>query len=851
MFIVPSNESRKFYNFTLSNNIPVVIIEDSKIESNTFALRVNSGFYQDNKIYGLAHFLEHMIFMGSKKYPEENHFNKIIALANGFTNAYTASRKTVYYFTGNNKYFTQLIDIFYNLIKDPLISKSSLSREREAVNNEHQKNLLSDIWRLNYLIGLLTDKDHPMNTFGTGNKETLNREKIYQELHEFHQKHYHPENISIVLSIKKLDYHIKNLLNKTFGRLKDETVPKLELSKPFNQNKNKIYYLKPMKETNLIKIIFTIPKLNYQENYLLLLEKLLVDDSINSLSKYLIKENLISMLDLSLNEDNENYQLVELTLLITNKGKSNIYDIITITFNYLQSLTSLELSKYLKVTQNILTLDFNYEEKPDTTQLVQQFIDDISEVPTKNLYNHTYDISKVNLVKFKDDIKKYFIPEESLIIQMYQDNHPHKYETEPYYNLQYHLVSDKILIGKSKLDEIRFIFNTTLIPSNPKILNKKNDITNKNKMLVFDKEWKTPKVLINLIYQYDFISNPINYLKTILTINILNYHIDEELAELINYGYSFSFNKMPRKNKIITSLKGWNQNWDKILPIFNKVIKKTPKDEFFSLNIKEYQEYLNKIKYLDSWKMIDYLQDNFILEHPSYQILLKNKISLDKKEYHTILRKILNSPVFYYQYGNYDKDYSEFFNSDDYYPLKPKIIQLKSKVFDHPNTSDKNKAIKILLPLGKYTLKNYTDALLINNIISEKFFNEIRTRQQLGYLVNLSYELISEQMFITQKIQNHLDIKKSLKALVKFNKNIKLSKEEFESIKDTLIADLKKPEENFFEKVNLHLNEIINGTMEFNRKKEVIKNLGKITFQNFQKLVNNIFKQKAIVLILK
>jgi len=855
--IIPINESRKFYHFKLNNNIPVVIIEDSKIESNTFALKVNAGFYQDNKIFGLAHFLEHMIFMGSKKYSEENHFNKIIALANGYTNAYTASQKTVYYFTGNNKYFNQLIDIFFNLIKDPLINKSSLIREREAVNNEHLKNLLSDMWRLNHLIGLLSDKTHIMNTFGTGNKETLSQADIYEKLHEFHQKYYHPQNMSIVISTKKFNENLKNIIFSTFGKLKNIPVPKINLTKPFTCNNNKIFFLQPKKETNMLKLVFTIPKLSFQKNYLILLEKLLIDDSINSLSKYLIKENLISMLNLSLNEDNQLYQIVELTLLITEKGKTNIYYIISTIYNYLNLLTRLsnkDLSNYLNITLETLKNDFNFEEKPDTTELVQLFIDNITDVPIKNLYNHSYDISEVSLDKFKSDLKKYFIPENTIIIQMYQDHNSYSFKTEPHYNLAYRLVSDKILVDKVKLDELKFNFNKELIPTKLQIFNKKiENIQEKNKIIIFNKSWQTPKIIINLVYDINIISSAKEYLKIILTLNILNYHLDDEMAELTNYGYSFSVSKLPKKNKIIVQLKGWNQNWEKIIPKFLKTLEKNPKKELFTLNEKEYHQYLTKIKYLDPWKMIDYLQDIFFINYPSYQILLKNKISLSKDEYIKTLNNILNSSCFYSQYGNFTSDYSTYFNLTK--KFNNNIIDLnkniKSKIFNHPNTKEKNKTIKILLPLGKYTLKNYSFILLITNIMSEKFFNEIRTKKQLGYLVSLSYELKSDQLFITQKIQNNLDLKKSLKELVYFNKNISVTKKEFDSIKETLILQLTKPNEEFTEQLGLQLNEIINGTMEFNRKNEVVKILKSLSYTIFNKLIIEIFSQKAIVLILK
>jgi insulysin len=47
---------------------------------------------------GLAHFCEHMLFLGTIKYPEENDFDKYLAENGGWSNAYTARDHTNYYF---------------------------------------------------------------------------------------------------------------------------------------------------------------------------------------------------------------------------------------------------------------------------------------------------------------------------------------------------------------------------------------------------------------------------------------------------------------------------------------------------------------------------------------------------------------------------------------------------------------------------------------------------------------------------------------------------------------------------------------------------------------------------------
>lgn len=64
---------------------------------------MNAGSLEEpENMNGLAHFLEHMLFYGSKKYPEENYLDKFLSKKSGFSNAFTSNQKTVYFFVVEN-----------------------------------------------------------------------------------------------------------------------------------------------------------------------------------------------------------------------------------------------------------------------------------------------------------------------------------------------------------------------------------------------------------------------------------------------------------------------------------------------------------------------------------------------------------------------------------------------------------------------------------------------------------------------------------------------------------------------------------------------------------------------------
>ena len=78
------------------------------LKKSAASMCIEVGSYSDPEdLQGLAHFLEHMVFMGSKKYPAENEFDKFVTEHGGVNNAYTADEVTNFYFDITRKNFAK------------------------------------------------------------------------------------------------------------------------------------------------------------------------------------------------------------------------------------------------------------------------------------------------------------------------------------------------------------------------------------------------------------------------------------------------------------------------------------------------------------------------------------------------------------------------------------------------------------------------------------------------------------------------------------------------------------------------------------------------------------------------
>lgn len=90
-------DDRTYKSFTLTNGLRVLLISDPQSSRSAAALDVHVGYFSDPKeLPGLAHFCEHMTFLGTKKYPKEEEFSSFLSSNGGSSNAYTDSEDTVY-----------------------------------------------------------------------------------------------------------------------------------------------------------------------------------------------------------------------------------------------------------------------------------------------------------------------------------------------------------------------------------------------------------------------------------------------------------------------------------------------------------------------------------------------------------------------------------------------------------------------------------------------------------------------------------------------------------------------------------------------------------------------------------
>ena len=184
-------DHRTYQVLCLENQLRVLLISDPNTNISAAAMDVAVGSFSDPpEVQGLAHFCEHMLFLGTQKYPDEDAYSSFLSTHGGYDNAFTSTQETNYYFSVQADYLEQALDRFAQFFIAPLFSPGAVSKESHAVNAEHEKNLQSDEWRLWQLLKHVSNPSHPFSRFATGNLETLNNPDILNYLHNYYTSHY-------------------------------------------------------------------------------------------------------------------------------------------------------------------------------------------------------------------------------------------------------------------------------------------------------------------------------------------------------------------------------------------------------------------------------------------------------------------------------------------------------------------------------------------------------------------------------------------------------------------------------------------------------------------------------------
>ncbi|KNC52137.1 insulin-degrading enzyme [Thecamonas trahens ATCC 50062] len=192
--------------FELSNGLQVIAVSRPGTKMGAAAMNVNVGYFSDPQaVPGLAHFCEHMLFLGTAKYPDESYYAGLVASRAGEENASTSRENTEYYFGVDADHMIEVLDVFAQFFVAPKFSASATARELHAIDEEFNEEYVDDDIRAVQVVKACTGSTHPYSAFDCGNVVSLEEVPaatgvdVRAELMAFHAKWYSANLMRLVV----------------------------------------------------------------------------------------------------------------------------------------------------------------------------------------------------------------------------------------------------------------------------------------------------------------------------------------------------------------------------------------------------------------------------------------------------------------------------------------------------------------------------------------------------------------------------------------------------------------------------------------------------------------------------
>uniref|UniRef100_A0A671P5M2 Nardilysin-like n=1 Tax=Sinocyclocheilus anshuiensis TaxID=1608454 RepID=A0A671P5M2_9TELE len=366
------------------------------------ALCISVGSFSDPAdLPGLAHFLEHMVFMGSEKYPAENGFDAFLKKHGGSDNASTDCERTIFKFDVQRKYLREALDRWAQFFIGPLMIPDAVDREVEAVDSEYQMAQPLDSNRKEMLFGGLAKAGHPMSKFFWGNAQTLKnepREKnidTYERLREFWRRYYSAHYMTLAVQSKETLDNLEEWVREICIKIPNNGQPRADFSDlqdPFDTpDFNKLYRVVPVRKIHALTISWALPPQgkHYRVKPLHYISWLIGHEGAGCVLSLLRKKcwalALFGGNSESGFDQNTTYSIFSVSITLSDEGFQNFFQVIHIVFQYLKMLQSVgPQQRIYEEIQKIEANEFHYQEQMEPIEFVANICENMQLFPKED-----------------------------------------------------------------------------------------------------------------------------------------------------------------------------------------------------------------------------------------------------------------------------------------------------------------------------------------------------------------------------------------------------------------------------------------------------------------------------------
>jgi insulysin len=848
--LTPSLAEAKTAKIKLNNGLEAYLISDPHADQSGAALTVRAGSWDDPEAYpGIAHFLEHMLFLGTSKYPQESEYDRFIKEHGGSNNAFTSNDFTSYLFSINNNAFELALDRFSYFFKEPLFNPSGVARELQAIDQEYAQNVENDDVREIYVLKDLANPVHPYHRFNIGNTSTLS--KVSQDTLKDWYGHHYSANLMrlVIISPQPLDKLIdlvvqdfKDVPNRD-SKATDSTLPIF-----LNATSPQMTYIEPIKNVRSLMLVWDLPQPfahTIETKPEALICYVLGHEGKESLLAQLKRENLAESLSCGsalLGPNNHDFYL---NLELTDLGVHKVDTVIERIFQTLANLRQKGIPPYIfDEVQRMAAIKYQYQPRQDAFTTVMEHGMRLAHEEMKSYPLYTQVIQKFNPAEAQEFLN-FLTPQNCHFVLMVPPSltginmdkkepwiggvyavKPISKETiqtwsdaKPNINIDLPLPNPYIPTHLS-------LVNVFLKDKDPEVLNPKGtlvlDTPQAKVFFAADDRFQQPK--IDWIFEIKTPEINLGKAESVVLTDLFIKNATEALSS-ISYpaqlaGLNFTIER--KEYGIVITIEGYSQNahllFNQILKGFQSELSESNFKTYKSALLRQYQNFSKESPLRQASEMMK------SLIYKNYTTEKEKAIAIKKITYarnSEFVKSFLNQNyVQGFLFGNMTEKQAKEVAQEiplqiggQPYPLKeqPKIEVIalpeqKGPFYIENKFKIQGNAALLAIEFIGFNFQRRAAQQILMQAMSEPFFAQLRTKQQTGYIVVSSGEEIEKELFNIFAVQSNTHEPRDL--LARFELFIEgylqelereLTEERFNNIKAALIETMSHPAKNIQE----------------------------------------------------
>ncbi len=870
------NDAKQYQAITLTNGLRALLVNNPESNKSAAALAVNVGHFDDpTHRQGLAHFLEHMLFLGTEKYPDGSEYQKFINEHGGSNNAWTATEHTCFFFDIGQKHFAAAIARFGEFFTAPLLSEEFVNKERKNIDAEFKLKLKDDIRRLYDVHKETINPNHPFAKFSVGSSETLADKAGYNlrdEVCDFFQKNYQAHFMTLVLEGPQPIAELESLAQKHFIKIKSNSIAKTKIDQPLYHAEHQRQWIKvrPVKNDQQLIISFAMPSIDefYRHKPEAILAYLIGHEGPGSILSLLKSKQWALALTAGSGINGSNFKDFNINISLSELGEQNINAIISIVFSYIQLLKNTPLNEqYYREKKALAELSFSYQEKLSPLDSASQLVINMQHYPAQDYIFGDYVMEGMDESAF-NILLSYMVATNLRIITISQQFDEHKEnKISKWYQVPYS-VND---IPSGQIEEwqntghIKQLFlpnENAYIVAQPELIAYQDDDNNTSTPPInicqqdglsvwfkHDISFNTPKGYIYIsIDSPKVIENASSIAMTRLFIDlysdaVVEEHYDAELAGIHYHLYS-------HQGGMTIQLSGISTKQEQLLPL---LLASLLRCEFCQEKFELFkQQLISHWRNADSSKSISQLfatlSASMQPKSPSSQALITALEEISFNEFKKFIPQIFEQvAIDALIHGNWPKstakqmvnsiqrEFGSHLSRDNMVKIPCIDIKDKQQITIPMLLPEHDHAAVLYYPMPNKDLRSVALTMLTNQLLSPIFFQEMRTEKQYGYLVGVGFIPINRYPGIAFYIQSpHTDSSTLTSAMSEFisranNYVTNLPEEHWHHLQFGLASQLQEKDTSLRIKSQRYWAAICNKEASFTQKQRLIEAIKTLT----------------------